>query len=44
VITLGALGTAGLFFNTFLKKHDWFARKIGSALDNTKDTAMTLIR
>jgi hypothetical protein len=43
VIMLGALGTAGPFFNMFLKKHDWFAGKIGSALDNTKDTAMTLI-
>jgi hypothetical protein len=43
VITLGALGTAGPFFNTFLKKHDWFAGKTGSALDNAKDTAMTLI-
>ncbi|GIK06329.1 hypothetical protein Aspvir_001976 [Aspergillus viridinutans] len=43
VITLGALGTAGPFFNTILKKDDWFAGKTGSALDNAKDTAMTLI-
>ncbi|RHZ62529.1 hypothetical protein CDV55_107218 [Aspergillus turcosus] len=43
MITLGALGTAGPFFNTILKKHDWFAGKTGSALDNAKDTAMTLI-
>ncbi|THC95866.1 hypothetical protein EYZ11_004644 [Aspergillus tanneri] len=43
MITLGALGTAGPFFNTVLKKHDWFAGETGSALDNAKDTAMTLI-
>ncbi|PYI01817.1 chitinase [Aspergillus sclerotiicarbonarius CBS 121057] len=42
-ITLGALGTAGPFFNAILKNHNWFAGKTGSALDNAKDTAMTLI-
>ncbi|GKZ81630.1 hypothetical protein AnigIFM56816_006151 [Aspergillus niger] len=40
MITLGALGTAGPLFNTMLKNHAWFA---GSALDNAKDTTMTLL-
>lgn len=43
LITLGSLSSAGPFFNTFLKSHDWFAGKTGSALDNAKDTTMTLI-
>ncbi|RAH55255.1 chitinase [Aspergillus piperis CBS 112811] len=40
MITLGALGTAGPLFNTMLKDYAWFS---GSALDNTKDTTMTLL-
>ncbi|KAF5858157.1 hypothetical protein ETB97_004761 [Aspergillus alliaceus] len=36
-------GNCWSVFNTILKKHDWFAGKTGSALDNAKDTAMTLI-
>lgn len=43
MITLGSLGTAGPLFNTMLKDHDWFAGKTGSALDNAKDTTMTLV-
>lgn len=42
LLTLGGLGTAGPFFNTALKKLPYFLEKT-SALDNVKDTTMTLI-
>ncbi|KAK1779163.1 hypothetical protein QBC45DRAFT_144301 [Copromyces sp. CBS 386.78] len=44
LITLGTLSVAGPFFNTMLKSTAYFAAKSGSAaLDNLKDTTMTLI-
>ncbi|GES66671.1 hypothetical protein ATETN484_0016021800 [Aspergillus terreus] len=43
MLTLGALGAAGPFFNGVMKNHAWFAGKTGSALDNVKDTTMNLI-
>ncbi|THC88729.1 hypothetical protein EYZ11_011829 [Aspergillus tanneri] len=42
LITLGALGTAGPFFNTALKNLPYFLEK-GSTFDNVKDTTMTVI-
>ncbi|KAK3947971.1 hypothetical protein QBC32DRAFT_246732, partial [Pseudoneurospora amorphoporcata] len=44
IFTLGALSIAGPFFNTMLKSTAYFASKTGSsALDNIKDTTMTLV-
>ncbi|RHZ56572.1 uncharacterized protein CDV56_100433 [Aspergillus thermomutatus] len=42
LLTLGALGTAGPFFNTALRKLPYFLEK-GITVDNIKDTSMTLI-
>jgi hypothetical protein len=42
LLTLRTLGTAGLFFNTALKRLPYFLEKSG-VLDNAKDTTMTLI-
>jgi hypothetical protein len=42
LLTLGSLGTAGPFFNSFLRKMPYFLER-GTALDNIKDTSMTLI-
>jgi GH18 family chitinase len=41
LLTLGTLTAAGPFFNSFLKAKAYFS--VGSALDTTKDTALTLI-
>lgn len=43
LITLGTLSVAGPFFNTLLKNTAYFIEKEGSALDNLKDTTLTLI-
>lgn len=42
LLTLGTLGTAGPFFNIALKRLPYFLEK-SSALDNVKDTTMTMI-
>jgi hypothetical protein len=42
ILTLGTLGTAGPFFNSFLKKLPYFLEKT-STLDNFKDTSMAMI-
>lgn len=42
LITVGTLGTAGPFFNTFLKQLPYFVGK-GSTFDNIKDTSMNMI-
>ncbi|KAL4758186.1 chitinase [Aspergillus foveolatus] len=43
MLTLGALGTIAPYFNRLLRNKDWFINKGSTAIEDAKDTAMTLM-
>ncbi|KAL2821615.1 chitinase [Aspergillus granulosus] len=43
LLTLGALGTTAPYFNRLLRNKDWFVNKGSTAIEDAKDSAMTLM-